>query len=153
MPTVTISSKNQITLPAQIVRELGLRGGDKLVVELIDDRLVIVPEPESWVDYFAGSMKGVYGDTKEEVDRYIAEVRHGYEIGALADALSLDPTLRAVYDATSSEEARSQSRIAQMTGVERGDVGRYLERLQELEAVKRLAHPERRAEAYYRRLP
>ena len=75
MPTVTISSKSQITLPAQIVRELGLHGGDKLTIELIDERIVAVPQPASWVDYIRGSAKGVYGRTIREVDRYVAEER------------------------------------------------------------------------------
>lgn len=75
MPRVTVSSKRQITLPAEIVRKLGIEAGDKLAVELIGDRIIAIPEPESWVDYFAGSMKGVYGDTKAEIDRYVAEER------------------------------------------------------------------------------
>ena len=79
MPTVTVSSKHQITLPAQIVRELGLNGGDKLTVELIDERIVAVPQPASWVAYIRGSAKGVYGRTLREVDRYVAEERASYD--------------------------------------------------------------------------
>ena len=81
MPSVTLSSKNQITLPADIVRRLELKGGDKLVAELIDDHIVLMPQPESWVDYFSGRLKGVWGDTVEEIDRYIAEGRGTYERG------------------------------------------------------------------------
>ena len=76
---------------------LGLQAGDKLVAELIGDHIVLLPQPESWVDYFVGSMKGVYGSTREEIDRYIAEVRYGWDIDALKDALALDTELRAVY--------------------------------------------------------
>jgi antitoxin ChpS len=79
MPTVTISSKHQITLPMEIVRGLGLKPGGKLVVELIDDHLVLLPEPESWVDYFKGSLKGVYGSTVEEIDKYIDDLRDSHE--------------------------------------------------------------------------
>ena len=56
MPAVTMSSKHQITLPVEMVRSLGLKAGDKLIAELIDDRIVLLPQPASWADYIAGSM-------------------------------------------------------------------------------------------------
>jgi antitoxin ChpS len=151
MATVTLSSKHQVTLPVDMVRSLGLKPGDKLVAELIDGHIVLLPEPESWVDYFAGSAKGLYGSTKEEIDRYIAEVRYGWDIDGLKDALSLDPELRAVYEATSSDEARSLSEIGEISGVECAD--RKLKKLEELQAVKHLEHPTEKAEPYYRRIP
>ena len=75
MPKTTLSSKYQITLPARLVRELGLQPGDKLAVELEDGHLVLHPQPKDWVAYTAGSMPGYYGKTKEEIDAYLREVR------------------------------------------------------------------------------
>lgn len=75
MPKTTISSKYQITLPARLVREMGLEPGDQLGVELDGLRLVLHPRPKDWVSYTAGSMPGYYGKTKEEVDEYLREVR------------------------------------------------------------------------------
>ena len=75
MTKVTISSKNQITIPAEMVRQMGLKSGDKLVIELLDDHVVLLPELESWVDYFSGRLKGVWGETTEEIDQYIADLR------------------------------------------------------------------------------
>lgn len=75
MPLVTVSSKHQITLPAEIVRTLGIHGGDKLALEAIDGRIVAIPEPASWVDYVRGSARGVYGGSREAIDRYVAEER------------------------------------------------------------------------------
>ena len=151
MPLVTVSSKHQITLPVDMVRTLGLKAGDKLVAELIEDQVVLMPQPASWSDYFIGSMKGVYGSTKEEIDRYIAEVRYGWDIDALKDALALDSDLRAVYEATSSHEARSVSQIRESSGIKSAD--RKLEKLEELDATKRLEHPTQKSEYYYRRVP
>jgi AbrB family looped-hinge helix DNA binding protein len=82
MPEATLSSKYQVTLPMDVVRALGLKGGEKLIVHLSGDHLVIMPKPENWADYWMGRLKGVYGDTKEEVDQYLAEVRHGGFIGS-----------------------------------------------------------------------
>ena len=79
MPTTTLSSKYQITVPMEIVRSLGLKPGDKLAMEQIEDRIVMLKEPANWVDYFRGSLKGVYGETIEEIDRYVAEERASWE--------------------------------------------------------------------------
>ena len=75
MPKTTISSKYQITLPARLVRELGLEPGDKLAVEVENGRLILHPRPKDWVSYTAGSMPGYYGKTKEAIDAYLREVR------------------------------------------------------------------------------
>ncbi|MEX0785727.1 MAG: AbrB/MazE/SpoVT family DNA-binding domain-containing protein [Dehalococcoidia bacterium] len=75
MPKTTISSKYQITLPARLVREMGLQPGDQVAVEIEDGALVLHPRPKDWVSYTAGSMPGYYGKTKEEIDEYLREVR------------------------------------------------------------------------------
>lgn len=151
MANITLSSKGQVTIPVDILRRLGLKAGDKLIAELIDNRIILLPQPESWTDYFGGSLKGVYGSTVEEIDRYIAEVRYGWEIDALKDALSVDADLRAVYDATSSEIARGVNEIKKESRVKLAD--QHLERLDELKAVKRVEHPTDKAEIHYRRIP
>jgi AbrB family looped-hinge helix DNA binding protein len=71
----TISSKNQITLPAHLLREMGLAPGDRLAVDREGSRLVLRPRPRDWVRHYAGSLGGVYGGTKEDVDRYVRELR------------------------------------------------------------------------------
>jgi len=73
--TTKLSGKNQITLPVAMVRRLGLTPGRKLMLRLEDDRIVLRPEPEDWVEYFHGSMKGVYGSTVEEMDEYVRKER------------------------------------------------------------------------------
>jgi AbrB family looped-hinge helix DNA binding protein len=71
----TISSKNQITLPAHLLRELGLGAGDRLAVTLEDNRLVLRARPKNWASYYAGSLRGVYGADREEADAYLRELR------------------------------------------------------------------------------
>ena len=58
-----------------MVRRLGLKPGRRLMLRLEDDRIVLRPEPEGWVEYFRGSMKGVYGKTREEMDAYVQRER------------------------------------------------------------------------------
>jgi AbrB family looped-hinge helix DNA binding protein len=71
----TISSKNQITLPAQLLRELGLTPGDRLAITREGNRLVLRARPRDWVRYHAGSLAGAYGRSREEMDEYVRELR------------------------------------------------------------------------------
>src|SRR3954447_18689302 len=71
----TISSKNQITLPAQLLRELGLGPGDRLAVSRDGARLVLRARPKDWVRYHAGSLAGLYGKNAEEADAYVRDLR------------------------------------------------------------------------------
>lgn len=75
----TISSKNQITLPAHLLRELGLSAGDRLVVRREGNRLVLRPRPKDWVEYYGGSLRGLYGESHEEMDAYVKELRSEWE--------------------------------------------------------------------------
>lgn len=75
LPRTTISSKYQITLPARLVRELGLQPGDQVAVEVEHGSLVLHPRPKNWVKYLAGSIPGFFGTTKEEVEANLLEIR------------------------------------------------------------------------------
>ncbi len=75
----TISSKNQITLPAQLLREIGLGAGDRLAVSKEGNRLVLRARPRDWVEYYGGSLRGLYGKDRQEIDAYVAELREDDE--------------------------------------------------------------------------
>jgi AbrB family looped-hinge helix DNA binding protein len=75
----TITGKNQITLPAAGLRELGWQRGDRLTVKALgDDTLVITRLPEDLVEHFAGKLGHIFGD-HDEVMRYIEEERRSWE--------------------------------------------------------------------------
>src|SRR3954452_9389380 len=71
----TISSKNQITLPVQLLRQMGVGPGDRLAVALEGGRLVLRARPKGWVDHYAGSLPNYWGSTDEETDAYLRELR------------------------------------------------------------------------------
>jgi AbrB family looped-hinge helix DNA binding protein len=71
----TISSKNQITLPVQLLRQLGLGPGDRVAVTAEGSRLVLRARPRDWVEHYAGSLRGHYGKTVAEMDAYVREQR------------------------------------------------------------------------------
>jgi AbrB family looped-hinge helix DNA binding protein len=80
---MTISSKNQITVPVHLLRELGIGPGDRFSVRRDGDKLILRPRPKNWVEHYRGILGGIYG-TKEDIDRYIAE---GRDDGGHRDAL------------------------------------------------------------------
>lgn len=62
MKTTTISSKGQVTIPASLLRELGLAPGQKLLVVPVQDGLMLLRRPHSLADALAGATGGLYGD-------------------------------------------------------------------------------------------
>jgi AbrB family looped-hinge helix DNA binding protein len=75
----TISSKNQITLPAQLLREMGLATGDRLAITRDGGRLILRARPKDWVKYHGGSLAGLYGKDAAEIDAYLEELRSNDE--------------------------------------------------------------------------
>lgn len=45
--TVTLSSKNQVVIPQEARRKLGVGPGARLLVLVKDDRIVFMPEPRN----------------------------------------------------------------------------------------------------------
>jgi AbrB family looped-hinge helix DNA binding protein len=76
--TTRLSGKNQITVPSQFVRELGLSPGDELLVQIIDGRVVLTPKPASLTDYIRGRGRGMYGRDAKEIDEYIRTERDSW---------------------------------------------------------------------------
>ncbi len=75
----TITGKNQISLPAQGVRELGWKRGDQLIVEILgEDMLLLIRRPDNWADHFSGKMGHVFKG-REDTLRYLEEERRSWE--------------------------------------------------------------------------
>ncbi|MGH2346660.1 MAG: AbrB/MazE/SpoVT family DNA-binding domain-containing protein [Chloroflexota bacterium] len=74
----TITSKNQVTLPARSLTAVGWERGDHILVEVIDDHmLLLVRRPADWVDAFAGRLSDVFG-THEETRAYLEQERRAW---------------------------------------------------------------------------
>jgi AbrB family looped-hinge helix DNA binding protein len=61
MAEVTISSKNQIVIPAEARKALGVKAGDKLLVSVHDGKMMILERPLKFHKAIEGLMRGVYG--------------------------------------------------------------------------------------------
>lgn len=55
-----ISAKNQITLPVAVLDEAGLRSGDEVVVEALDDGELLVRRGAHRFESAFGALTGIY---------------------------------------------------------------------------------------------
>ncbi len=73
MAEVTLSSKNQIVVPREARRALKLKAGDKVLVVVRGDRVILLQRPKAFHTAIRGLAKGMYGDD------YLAKERESWE--------------------------------------------------------------------------
>jgi len=76
--TVSLRPKNQLTLPAAVVKQLHLRAGDRLIVEMDSEHPERV-QLRAVRRSYAGIAEGLYGSTPEEEAAYIREERASWD--------------------------------------------------------------------------
>jgi antitoxin PrlF len=62
MTEATISSKNQIVVPKEVRAALGIKPGDKLLVEVRGKTMILMPKPKDPLKALRGIAKGLYPD-------------------------------------------------------------------------------------------
>ena len=67
MATATLSAKSQLVLPAEIRRKLGIHPGDRLIVELEGDHVVIRKAPRSDVESLAAYRSEIWRGFDQEL--------------------------------------------------------------------------------------
>jgi len=60
MAEVTISTKNQIVVPREAREALGVKAGDKLLVIVRGNRVVVLQQPKSYHASIRGLAPGLY---------------------------------------------------------------------------------------------
>ncbi|RME49177.1 MAG: AbrB/MazE/SpoVT family DNA-binding domain-containing protein [Chloroflexi bacterium] len=81
--TVKVSSRNQIALPSEARKQLHIRPGDRLLVDVQDGVLVLTPLPDDYADYMAGLHRDVWQDI--DADEYIGGERDAWLTSASSD--------------------------------------------------------------------
>ncbi len=79
---VKVSSRHQISLPSTARRQLGIEAGDRLLVDVQDGVMVLIPEPHDYVDYMAGLHRDIWSGV--DVDVYLREERDSWTSSSLA---------------------------------------------------------------------
>ena len=76
---VTLTGKNQLTLPAEGIRAVGWERGDRILVRVVaGDRLLLMRCPADWAAYYAGKLGDVFG-SHEETIAYLEEERRSWD--------------------------------------------------------------------------
>jgi len=73
MPEATLSGKNQIVIPREARNALGVKAGDKLLVVVRGDVVIILPKPGSHQSAIRGLARGSYGS------RYLRKERRSWD--------------------------------------------------------------------------
>jgi AbrB family looped-hinge helix DNA binding protein len=66
---VKLSSKNQIVVPLEARKALGLKPGDKLEIVVRGNMIMMFPKPKSWEAAIRGVARGVYPEGYLEKER------------------------------------------------------------------------------------
>ena len=74
--TVKLSSKHQIAIPRDVRRQLKLKAGDKLLVEVRHGTIELWPLPKNFTEYMLGLHKEVWEGV--DVRAYIREEHKGW---------------------------------------------------------------------------
>jgi len=78
LATVKVSSRNQIALPSQARKKLGIQPGDRLLVDVQDGVLVLIPQPEDYVAAMTGLHREVWDGIDTEA--YLNEERDAWQV-------------------------------------------------------------------------
>jgi AbrB family looped-hinge helix DNA binding protein len=78
--SVKVSSKYQIAVPQIARRKLNIKKGDRLLVDVQDGVIVLIPEPKRYTDY----LLGLHGEIWEGVDiqKYLSGEREAWTSSA-----------------------------------------------------------------------
>lgn len=71
--SVKVSNRYQIAIPSAARKQLGIEAGDRLLVDVQGDIIVLLPKPENYVTYMAGLHKEVWQNVEPTV--YLNEER------------------------------------------------------------------------------
>jgi AbrB family looped-hinge helix DNA binding protein len=77
-----VSSKNQISIPSEARRRLGIEPGDRLSVEIVDDAMVLRRRPQRASDRLWGIAAGK-GWYEPDPVTYVRELRDEWEADLL----------------------------------------------------------------------
>ncbi len=76
LDTVKVSGKYQISVPAAARRQLCIKAGDRLIVEVRGDHLLLMREPDDWAHHLTGLHADVWKDF--DTDEYLRRERDAW---------------------------------------------------------------------------
>ena len=74
--SVTVSSRYQISVPRIARERLNIQSGDRLLVDVQDGLLILIPQPQDCVAHLAGLHREVWADL--DTTAYLDEEREAW---------------------------------------------------------------------------
>ena len=74
--SVKVSNRYQIALPSLARKQLNIQAGDRLLVDIQDGMIVLLPQPENYAAYLAGLHKDIWQDI--DTDAYLEQERDAW---------------------------------------------------------------------------
>jgi AbrB family looped-hinge helix DNA binding protein len=74
--TVKVSKRYQITVPALARQLLNIQSGDRLLVDIQDGMMILIPQPESYTETLAGLHQEIWQGV--DAQNYIDEEREAW---------------------------------------------------------------------------
>ena len=75
--SVKVSNRYQIALPSAARQKLNIQAGDRLLVDVQDGVLVLIPQPDDYVKYMAGLHREVWASVN--TTKYLQEERAAWD--------------------------------------------------------------------------
>ncbi len=75
--SVKVSSRFQIAIPSAVRKKLDIQAGDRLLVDVQDDVIVLVPKPSDYTKQMTGLYKEIW--EKQDSDQYLNDEREAWE--------------------------------------------------------------------------
>jgi AbrB family looped-hinge helix DNA binding protein len=67
LPSVKVSNRYQIAVPQQARKRLKIKSGDRLIVDVQDGMIVLLPEPENYTQLLAGLHREIWEKSGEYI--------------------------------------------------------------------------------------
>jgi len=74
IPSVKVSNRYQIAVPQLARKRLKIKGGDRLLVDVQDGMIVLLPEPQNYTQ----SLAGLHREIWEKSGEYIIRERNAW---------------------------------------------------------------------------
>ena len=75
--SVKVSTRYQIALPSLARKELNIQAGDRLLVDIQEGMIVLIPQPENYVEYLTGLHKDVWHNL--DTTAYLQQGREAWQ--------------------------------------------------------------------------
>ncbi len=67
LPSVKVSNRYQIAVPQHARKQLKIKSGDRLLVDVQDGMIVLVPEPQNYTQALAGLHREIWDKSGEYI--------------------------------------------------------------------------------------